>query len=568
MARKVPAEQAQEVYYRVTGVPFNSVKPPRAFLASRRGNVLDEFEWDADQGGDAVAGRIAGLDLVSSRIDAHVDAASALAYTEWTMVFKNTGRQQKEARFQALLPPLAVVSGLSLWIDGEEREAAFASRSQVKKAYKKVVVQRRDPVLVTTSGPDRVLVQCFPVPPRGGEMKIRFGVTCPLDRGVAPGRFWLPQMVEWNFGIDDQLEHTVWVQSKSDLTSPLGSTSDDAEDTEVSQLRMVLGHEEFQGGQCYVDCEAAREGAPVVWARDPFAADESGRTLVRRRDGSLRVPVNRIVVVVDGSRAMRPYRKSISEALAAVAGELEMTVVLAGDDAEVLGNGREGAAAVGEADMAGGIDNTDGLVEGLALAGNREDAAVVWLHGPQPVTLGAGAERLAQYFERSLRPVTLYAVPMVAGPNRVLEALQKQTAVRSGVRLADIEKDLALFFSQLKAGLPEPGYQWERMEVKPAEGTGVWNQLARYWAFGEVMKQYHQGAKGGAGAKLAARYQLVTPFSGAVVLETVEQFKQAGLKSIDSAVAAAIPVIPEPSSAALVVMGLMAFVLRRRRRGI
>ena len=73
-----------------------------------------------------------------------------------------------------------MVSRLTLWIDGEEREAAFGGRSQVKTAYKETVQQRRDPVLVTTCGPDRVLVQCFPVPPGGGRMKLRLGITAPL----------------------------------------------------------------------------------------------------------------------------------------------------------------------------------------------------------------------------------------------------------------------------------------------------------------------------------------------------------------------------------------------------
>jgi hypothetical protein len=67
-----------------------------------------------------------------------------------------------------------------LWVNGEEREAAFAGRSQTREAYQKVAIQqRRDPVLVTTAGPDRVQMQCFPVPPNGGLMKIRIGITAP-----------------------------------------------------------------------------------------------------------------------------------------------------------------------------------------------------------------------------------------------------------------------------------------------------------------------------------------------------------------------------------------------------
>ena len=43
--------------------------------------------------------------------------------------------------------------------------------------------------------------------------------------------------------------------------------------------------------------------------------------------------------------------------------------------------------------------------------------------------------------------------------------------------------------------------------------------------------------------ELAALYQLVTPVSGAVVLETEEQYQRAGLKPVD---AGTVPTIPEP----------------------
>lgn len=101
--------------------------------------------------------------------------------TVWTLEFRNDGVPDRETRAQILLPPGGVVSRLTLWANGEEREAAFAGRSKVRAAYQEVAVQqRRDPVLVTTAGPDRVLIQCFPVPRNGGTMKVRLGITAPL----------------------------------------------------------------------------------------------------------------------------------------------------------------------------------------------------------------------------------------------------------------------------------------------------------------------------------------------------------------------------------------------------
>ena len=218
-SRSVPATDARNIYYRVTGRAFNSVPPPNIFTARGRWNALEEeFTWDDDQGGEAVAGRVKGLSLVSSREDALIEADAALAYVEWTLEFKNISTLQREARAQILLPPGGVVSRLTLWFNGEEREAAFGGRSQVREAYQKVVTQRRDPVLVTTCGPDRVLVQCFPVPPNGGAMRLRVGVTAPLILTTAnEAAFRWPCFLERNFTIPEGFKHVVWAESKQKL---------------------------------------------------------------------------------------------------------------------------------------------------------------------------------------------------------------------------------------------------------------------------------------------------------------------------------------------------------------
>ncbi|MGH9945257.1 MAG: VIT domain-containing protein, partial [Pyrinomonadaceae bacterium] len=171
-------QQAREVYYRLKGVSFDSVPPPPLLSGKRR--PADEFDFDTGQGGEAVGGRLKNLTLTRSHMDSSLDTDAALGYLEWTLVFRNDADAQREARAQVRLPPGGVVSRLTLWVNGEEREAAFAGRGQVRQAYENVVRTRRDPVLVTTSGRDNVLVQCFPVPPGGGEMKIRLGITMPL----------------------------------------------------------------------------------------------------------------------------------------------------------------------------------------------------------------------------------------------------------------------------------------------------------------------------------------------------------------------------------------------------
>ena len=149
-----------------------------------------------------------GLTLASSLLDGTVDPAAALGYLEWTLVFRNSQRWTQEARANIELPAGGVVSRATLWIEGEEREAAFGGRAQVREAYERVVSARRDPLLVLTDGPDRIQVRCFPVP-ANGEMKIRIGVTAPLRNG----EMQLPRMSDTNFASASGLDHSLWIEA-------------------------------------------------------------------------------------------------------------------------------------------------------------------------------------------------------------------------------------------------------------------------------------------------------------------------------------------------------------------
>lgn len=79
--------QAQQIYYRVTGEPFSSFAPPR-WNGDRRA-PQDELNWDPDQGGTTITGKLKGLSLANSKIDATADAEGGVAYMQWTLVFRN-----------------------------------------------------------------------------------------------------------------------------------------------------------------------------------------------------------------------------------------------------------------------------------------------------------------------------------------------------------------------------------------------------------------------------------------------------------------------------------------------
>ncbi|MCA9441473.1 MAG: hypothetical protein KC964_11740, partial [Candidatus Omnitrophica bacterium] len=242
----VGPSDARKAFYRVTGKPFNTFPPPAVGRFGR--GAFSGFDFDSDEGGTVVGGRVSGVSLSSSRIDGSLAPNAALGYLEWTLEFKNSSSWQREARAQIALPAGGVVSRLTLWVHGEEKEAAFASRAKTRAAYESVVRRRRDPVLVTTSGPDRVLVQCFPVPPDGGTMKIRLGITVPLNLiGRDHVSLRLPYFTERNFRIGADVKHSVWIESKQPLETNSTFLREENPKEELYAIRGILDDTTLSG---------------------------------------------------------------------------------------------------------------------------------------------------------------------------------------------------------------------------------------------------------------------------------------------------------------------------------
>ena len=569
-------EVARKIYYQIRGRSFNSVAPPKLYAGRARWTLLEqEFTWDNDQGGDAVAGRVKGLSLTSSRQDVVTEPDAGLAYLEWTMEFRNTSLRQREARAQLLLPPGAVVSRLTLWINGEEREAAFGGRSQVKEAYQKVVTARRDPVLVTTCGPDRVLVQCFPVPPSGGTMKARIGITAPVTlTNRASGFLRLPSLIERNFSIQDELKHLVWMDSPEALSCVSPMLTADASKAGLHSLRGSLSDKQLADPACTVVVQR-NAGVEQVWARDTRQENSIVRQKVVERPIE---PPGAVVIVVDGTAGMDGARTAVVKTIEALPKGMEFSVLVAYDG--VKGSPklqkaddnslRQAATLLRRSTSAGGHDNVPALVRAWDLASQHKNGTVIWVHGPQPELFDT-FEELKQRFERRAGGVNLVTVQSSPGPNRLLEKLDAATGVRSLLRTGDLEQDLRRLFATLAPG--QVAVEMTRERVTPAgsaaePGSESSLHLARLWAFDEcarLRKRQHETEA----MSLAVLYQLVTPVSGAVVLETQEQYDRAGLQPVPPS---SVPMIPEPSGAALLLLAIgmiwfQRFVRRKLRTG-
>lgn len=570
-SKPVPFDDIRDTYYRVTGTPYNAVRPP-AVRGVRGAALINADEFDFAQGGDEVAARVRGLSLKETRIDTVIETDACTSYTEWTLVFRNTSSRQREARALVALPPGGVVSRLTLWIDGEEREAAYSGRSRVKAAYKRVVQRRRDPVLVTTAGTDLVLVQCFPVPPNGGTMKTRVGITAPITlRNRSRAALRLPTFVERNFDIPEQVAHSVWVEGDGafDPAQALDGVVLETPQPGVFALRGNVTDERLANGVAVTVSRS--EQVASAWAPDTHREGKVVQQVVRElavdRPG-------RVVFVVDGSRRMRPHVESMARALEKAPDGVELVVLLAGDTVAWLGPQvtsspaarRDLADRVRQALYTGGCDNVPALVQAWDTAAGRTNGVIVWLHATQPIAL-QDSEALAQRWQRRPSNPRLFDLQFGPGPNRIADSLEGIPAVVPVSRLDRPEEDLSRLFASW--GGAETPLELERRDWNgdgSPPGRRATGHLVRLWANDRIvsLSRSRREADQDLAVRMASRYQLVTPVSGAVVLENMEQYRQAGLKPANPESSPAI--VPEPETWALMLLGAVVILLAKAKR--
>lgn len=520
-------EMGKWIYYRVTG------EDPAAAFASRWNRGRRGLSWDSIMGGEKVGGMLEGLSLRGSAYETTLDKTAGVGYGEWTMTFGNTYWSDREARMRIALPHGAVVSRVTLWINGEECEAAFGTKGQVRRAYEAVVRRNRDPLLVNVCGPDQIQVQCFPVP-RDGEMKIRLGFTIPMDVALdgKSARLPVPAIVERNFEM---------AQNLVGLPEPERVTFESA----LPRLS--------------------------YYAEDGFAALTNAVVLQTAESGKSWMPKS-IEVVLDTSAPMKDFNLDVSAELSGLTTKCPRGYWVVGDKDATYGwdslNWKAGGGFY--VDCAGGRSNLRTLINAVKYLGERgEPAAVVWIHAAQPVEFESG-DALAAALNKA-ENVRFYNLQVNEGPCALLEALPQSDRIVSltAEHLAAVragEKGGAL-----AAAFAEDAWRTTRAKVPRSElpegAVAASKHLGRLWAAEETARLFRPGHPTTLkpAQDLALPWHIVTPVTGAVVLESKQQFDANNLDPVE---ANSVPTVPEPSTVLCLVLAFcaMAFAVALRRR--
>ena len=134
------------------------------------------------------------LETVHMNTEVQIWPAMHLAYAEKTITVaqkptEQTWRgNQQEAIYIFQLPEGAVVTSLSLWIDGKEEKSVLTTKGKATTAYRTIVgVEVRDPSVVHWQEGNRVSVRIFPV--MANDQRIfKIGVTIPMPE--REGKIW------------------------------------------------------------------------------------------------------------------------------------------------------------------------------------------------------------------------------------------------------------------------------------------------------------------------------------------------------------------------------------------
>lgn len=513
-------EVDENAYFKITGKPY-------AVEVEKRDDAHVEQS-------PVVGSKIPGLTLAKSQITGSIDATSLSSSIDWKLTLHNSNWDVKEARGEISLPKGAVVSRATLWINGQPREAAFASKAKTQAAYEAIVNRQRDPLLVTMSATDRVLVRCSPVPANGGDMKIRIGFKVPLE--TTDGKtcsLELPRLLSTNF--TQPKRHRITLMSKDKPVKTIDGivATNNAEGYALNGILKTVDQ-----NKKIVPVVTQRANATSEIAVQDWYSRER-RFIVQQLKEVTQPAPKKLLVVLDPSETLKSECAQIKNALASIPAAFKPAVYLAApSDSDKVGETASIAMNVGQAQAAinpelflGGHDNGGTLREVLETAAEQPDSAVLWIHGPQPVVQHRSESSALDL----VHGVRLYDLQIGEGPNTILKSLRLEDV--SNLMTLETLKHQSVS-GELKALLSE----WEKgtrklvvqrtLSTNPQKNMiadpSVSAQVTCLWAKEEVERLSTVGRDKDA-VDMSSKYRIVSEDTGAVVLENAKDYAAHGL---------------------------------------
>lgn len=123
--------------------------------------------------------------------DVDVTIRDGIVTTHVDQLFRNDTSRDVEGQYVFPLPPGAVVSSFTMWVDGEALEAKILDADEARAIYEDFVRRAIDPALLEYIGRDTVSARIYPIP-AGGERRIEITYTELLSAEAGTYRYRYP----------------------------------------------------------------------------------------------------------------------------------------------------------------------------------------------------------------------------------------------------------------------------------------------------------------------------------------------------------------------------------------
>ncbi len=526
---------------------------------------------------------VKGLELARSAFNGMVSPNALTTTINWTYVFRNNTDSPQEARAELALPPGAVINGLTVYRNGDPLDAAFAAAGKAEgdAQINWVDVGHDNPAIITDLGRGRYLFHCYPIP-NDEQLKVNLSIVVPLKlESLESTSLTFPRFIASNFSLEG--EHLLTLESTDKLSSrqkniiaskglqgrevlsgkleksqlehtpliitakrppnmvPVVTVDKIATDMELKRWKAEQERKRLEEEAKKADSQQVVlmiDGSRAVQqqiedVRSVLNRDKRSKKAAKKLPPGPRYAVRtiteviskapkRLLVVLDGSDALKEHMPKLKEALQKVPSSVPVWLRVASRETNVLSKPtplQEALPQLDKIQFAGGQDNLKAVVNAAEIAGETEGGAVLWIHGPQP-----GLNKDIYIMSPFRAHPSFFELALDTGCTDTLEYFKNHAEVGpfSPIQRTDnLTEDLTDFFSKWQAGRREfvVSYSMTDKSIPGAtvlEGRDKTELLllnARNTVDGFIRNK--QASKA---ARIAVAYQFVSPVSCVAVI--------------------------------------------------
>lgn len=547
----------KEIFFRLTGKPFNEPGHP----------MYNPLTWKPEEESNTswlIGSRINGLAMNNAQITGLIDTNSLTSTLNWSMTISNQNASGADARAEITLPPGTVLTNCQIRINDRLQQINL-----IRKETKNATI--KTPVVLCTAGRDKVILKHVEIPNGDGEARISLMLRVPLITANTEATVMLPMINQSNFEIPKRLRLHLRSNNKFVVNGVRSKGSknyfvlDDMLKTETQA--------EIASYPIKVRTSPAFHSVAV---KDP---SNKTQFIVERALTTVNEGPKRLSVVIDNSETLKQYTPELRELLTNLPNDLEPAIYftrpIKSEQADLTDGSKGTTDATEESNPAkpqadsnkvpidktevpidkievsnenesvksdantnnsitamnrqqalkelspsmfsGGLDNSATLREAIETSAEKANAAILWIHGPQPLIFTAPSSSPLDL----MHSIKVFDFSIQNGPNKVPAALRlgiptvnRACSFSQVVRNSSVQDDLQSLISSWRSSKPITRIVRETAKSPGAaeliESSDVAEQVSALWAMDQYKELLESGQTDKA-VSLAMQYKILTP---------------------------------------------------------